>query len=96
MSQPTTSVNTKLIDSLAQIILSLNEEERQILTHKIQQTELSENELKHRQKILQDEINLGKEQLNNGQYIEYDEGSLPNLLDTVRMRGKKRLEQELT
>lgn len=96
MSQPTTSVNTKLIDSLAQIILSLNEEERQILTHKIQQTELSENELKHRQKILQDEINLGREQLNNGQYIEYDEGSLPNLLDTVRMRGKKRLEQELT
>ncbi len=92
MSQPTTSVNTKLIDSLAQIILSLSEEERQILTHKIQHPELSENELKHRQKMLQDEINLGRKQLENGQYMEYDEDSLPSLLDTIRMRGKKRLE----
>ena len=36
MSQPSTSINTKLVDSLAQIILSLTDEERQLLEQKIQ------------------------------------------------------------
>ena len=36
MSQPSTSINTKLVDSLAQIILSLTDEERQLLEKKIQ------------------------------------------------------------
>ncbi|MEB3338703.1 MAG: hypothetical protein VKJ46_14635 [Leptolyngbyaceae bacterium] len=35
MSQSTAPINTKLIDSLAQIILSLTHEERQILEQKI-------------------------------------------------------------
>lgn len=96
MSQTTTSINTKLIDSFAQIILSLSEEERQILARKIQQTQLSDHELKDRKKMLQDEINIAREQLKNGQYTEYDEVSLPSLLNTVRMRGKKQLEQELS
>ena len=51
MSQTTTSINTKLIDSLAQIILSLSEEERQILARKIKHTQLSDHELKDRKKM---------------------------------------------
>lgn len=41
MSQSITQVNTKLIDSLAQIILSLTDEERQLLEQKIHTQEQS-------------------------------------------------------
>jgi hypothetical protein len=41
MSQSITQVNTKLIDSLAQIILSLTHEERQLLEQKIHTQEQS-------------------------------------------------------
>lgn len=36
MSQPTVQANTKLIDALAQIILSLSREERQLLDQRIE------------------------------------------------------------
>ncbi|CCI31623.1 conserved hypothetical protein [Microcystis sp. T1-4] len=42
MSQSATAINTKLIDSLAQIILSLTDEEQQLLLQKIQHPALSD------------------------------------------------------
>lgn len=94
MSQTTTSINVKLIDSLAQIILSLTDEEQQLLAQKIQYRSLSGEELQKKREALQHEIALGVEQLKNGEYAEYDDSTLPNLLDTIKMRGKQRLQQE--
>jgi hypothetical protein len=91
MSKSATSINIKLLDSLAQIILSLTEEERQILAQKIQYPILSDEEIKRYKKALQDDINRGIEQLKIGDYIEYDDSSLPSLLETIKMRGQKRL-----
>ncbi len=45
MSQPTAHVNIKLVDSLAQIILSLTDEERQLLEQKIRSQEPSKVDL---------------------------------------------------
>jgi hypothetical protein len=41
MTSSTPSINTKLVDSLAQVILSLTDEERQLLDQKIQPTRSS-------------------------------------------------------
>ncbi len=40
---------------------------------------------------LQRDIALGVEQLQNGQYSEYDDESLPSLLQTIKERGKRKL-----
>jgi len=45
MSQPTAYVNIKLVDSLAQIILLLTDEERQLLEQKIHTQEPSKVDL---------------------------------------------------
>ncbi len=94
MSQPATSINARLIDTLAQIILSLTDEEQQLLAQKIQYLSLSEEELHRKWEILQRDIKLGAEQLKKGDYTEYDESSLPSLLETIKIRGKQRLQQE--
>jgi hypothetical protein len=93
MSQ-STSINAKLIDSLAQIILSLTDEERQLLAQKVQYSSLSAGEVQREREVLQGAITLGAEQLKNGDYTEYDDSSLPNLLETIKIRGKQRLQQE--
>lgn len=94
MSQTTASINTKLIDSLAQIILSLTDDERQALAQKIQYPLLSGEELQRKREALQRDIALGVEQLKNGDYVEYDDSSLLNLLEIIKMRGKQRLQPE--
>lgn len=43
------------------------------------------------QQALQRDIAIGAEQLRNGDYTEYDDVSLPSLLDTIKTRGKKKL-----
>lgn len=43
---------------------------------------------------LQRDIALGVEQLENGQYREYDDESLPSLLQTIKERGRRKLNQE--
>ena len=43
---------------------------------------------------LQRDIALGVEQLRNGQYREYDDESLPSLLQTIKERGERKLNQE--
>jgi hypothetical protein len=95
MSQAAASLNIKLIDSLAQIILSLTDEERELLQQKIQHSALSDEAIQRQQEALQREIELGIEQLKQGNYVEYDDSSLPSLLETIKMRGKQRLQQEL-
>jgi len=92
MSQTNTSINSKLIDSLAQIILSLTKEERNSLEQKIKPS--SSNEIETKFETLQYDINLGISQIQNGDYTEYDDLSLPNLLETIKIRGNDRLGQE--
>lgn len=94
MSQTTAAINTKLIDSLAQIVLSLTDDERQLLAQKIQYPLLSGEELQEKREALQRDIALGVEQLKKGEYVEYDESSLLNLLKTIKMRGNQRLQPE--
>jgi hypothetical protein len=43
---------------------------------------------------LQRDINLGAEQLRNGQYTEYDDESLPGLLQKIKERGESRLHSQ--
>ncbi len=43
---------------------------------------------------LQRDINLGAEQLRNGQYSEYDDESLPSLLQKIKERGERRLHSQ--
>ena len=43
MNQPIPTINTRLLESLTQIILSLSQEEYQILVEKIQHSRLTEN-----------------------------------------------------
>lgn len=94
MSQTTAPINTRLIDSLAQIILSLTDDERQVLVQKIQYPLLSCEEVQKKREALQKDIAVGAEQLKNGEYVEYDDSSLLNLLETIKMRGKQRLQLE--
>jgi hypothetical protein len=94
MTQPIALINAKLIDSIAQIILSLTDEERQLLAQKIQYSSLSSEEIQRKWEALQSEITLGAEQLKSGDYTEYDDCSLPNLLKTVKSRGQQRLQPE--
>jgi hypothetical protein len=96
MSYSAASINAKLIDTLAQIILSLTDEERQLLAQKIQSSPLSHEELQRQREVLQRDIALGAEQLKKGDYTEYDDSSLPNLLESIKIRGKQRLQQELS
>lgn len=42
---------------------------------------------------LRGDIDLGLEQLKSGDYVEYDDDSLPVLLENIKSRGRKRLRQ---
>ncbi|NCQ97595.1 MAG: hypothetical protein EWV75_12890 [Microcystis wesenbergii Mw_QC_S_20081001_S30D] len=95
MSQAAAAINTKLIDSLAQIILSLTDEEQQLLLQKIQHPALAAEEIQRQREVLKRDIELGIEQLRQGDYTEYDESSLPSLLETIKMLAKQRLQEEL-
>ena len=92
MSQSITTINTRLIDSLTQIIISLSEEEYRILIEKIQLSRFNDSQ-ENIQSLKQD-IALGIAQLQNGQYTEYDENGLPTLIASIKARGKERLQGE--
>ena len=78
-------VNSALIDTLTQIILSLNEQERQLLLHQLQDPNL--NDLQS----LQQKLEIGAQQLQNGEYTDYTDETLPELLGKIRSRGQNRL-----
>jgi hypothetical protein len=80
-------VNSVLIDTLTQIILSLNEQERQLLLHQLQDPHPTDPQ------SLQQKIESGSQQLQNGEYTEYTDETLPELLGKIRSRGQNRLSQ---
>lgn len=88
------TINTQLIDTLTQIILALTDEERQILIHKLLTPNQASDTTNADRETLKQEIAIGAQQLETGQYTEYDDTSLPNLLLTIKQRGQQRLQQE--
>ncbi len=50
-------------------------------------------EMKLKQEMLQQEISIGVEQVKQGAYTEYDDESLPTLLEKIKANGRKRLAQ---
>lgn len=90
MSQSAT-INTKLIESLSQIILSLTEEERSLLGLRVGNPDLSETELQAKYSALKQDIAIAAAQLHQGEYTEYDDASLPDLLADIQQRGQQRL-----
>ncbi len=94
MNQPVPTINTRLLDSLAQIILSLSQEEYQILIEKIQPSRLTEHQKQQNIASLKQDIAAGIQQLQNGEYTEYDENTLPSLLTSIKARGRERLQGE--
>jgi len=94
MNQSIPTINTRLLDSLAQIILSLSQEEYQILLEKIQQSRLAEHQKQQNIASLKQDIAAGIQQLQNGEYTEYDENTIPSLLTSIKARGRERLQGE--
>ncbi len=88
------TINTRLLDSITQIILSLSEEEYQILVEKIQHSRLTEHQKQQNIESLKQDIAVGIEQLQNGQYTEYDENTLATLITSIKARGRQRLQGE--
>ena len=84
MNQSITTINTRLLDSLTQIILSLSQEEYQILVEKIQYSRLTEQQKTQNIESLKQDIAAGIQQLQNGEYTEYDENNLSTLITSIK------------
>ncbi|MTJ07901.1 hypothetical protein [Anabaena sp. UHCC 0204] len=96
MNQPIPTINTRLLDSLAQIILSLSQEEYQILVEKIQHSRQNEYQKTQNIESLKQDIAAGIQQLQNGEYTEYDENNLSTLITSIKARGRERLQGEIS
>jgi prevent-host-death family protein len=59
---------------------------------RLEQAEAEVRKLKR--ETLQHDINLGAEQLRNGQYTEYNDETLPGLLQKIKERGERRLHSQ--
>jgi hypothetical protein len=72
-------MNQKLVESLAQIILSLSDEERQLLEHKTQQAFISQQvmDLEHRMKSFEEKYNMPSEDF----YQRFQAGELGDSMD---------------
>ena len=46
-------------------------------------------------KTLQKEINLGINQLDEGNYTDYDQSTLPSLLESIKQKGQQKLNKEV-
>ena len=77
-------INSDLIETLTQIILSLNEQELQLLLHQLQDPNPTDAE------SLQQKILIGAQQIVDGDYTDY---TLPQLMSKIRSRGQQRLSQ---
>ena len=95
MNQSITTINTRLLDSLTQIILSLSQEEYQILVEKVQHSRLTEQQKTQNIESLKQDIAAGIQQLQNGEYAEYDENNLSTLMTSIKARGRERLQGEI-
>jgi prevent-host-death family protein len=63
----------------------------QAMTERIQQAEEELQTLKL--EALKGELSIGINQVKNGAYADYDDNSLPILLEDIKARGRKRLGQ---
>jgi hypothetical protein len=75
-------VNSELIETLTQIILALNEQERQLLFCQFQDSNPTDRQ------SLQDKITIGAQQLRVGEYTEYTDETLPDLMAKIRSHGQ--------
>ncbi|MFM7409119.1 MAG: hypothetical protein ACKO3K_21270 [Cuspidothrix sp.] len=89
MKQPIPTINTRLLDSLTQIILSLSQEEYQILVEKVQQSRQTEHQKIQNIESLKQDIAAGIQQLQNDEYTEYDENNLSTLITSIKARSKE-------
>jgi hypothetical protein len=96
MNQLISTINTRLLDSLTQIILSLSQEEYQILVEKIQHSRLIEHQKTQNIESLKQDIAAGIQQLQNGEYTEYDENNLSTLMTSIKARSRERLQGEIS
>ena len=96
MNQSITTINTRLLDSLTQIILALSQEEYQILVEKIQHSRLTEKQKTQNIESLKQDIAAGIQQLQNGEYTEYDENNLSTLITSIKARGREHLQGEIS
>ena len=96
MNQPIPTINTQLLESLTQIILSLSQEEYQILVEKIQHSRLTEHQTTQNIESLKQDIASGIQQLQNGEYTEYDENNLSTLITSIKARGREHLQGEIS
>ena len=80
-------VNSDLIETLTQIILALNEQERQLLLCQFQDPNPTDRQ------SLKEKIAIGAQQLRDGEFTEYTDETLPNLMAEIRSRGQDRLGQ---
>jgi hypothetical protein len=96
MSQSIATINTRLLESLTQIILSLSQEEYQILIEKIQYSRLTEHQKQENIESLKEDIGVGIQELQNGQYTEYNENTLSSLITSIKATGRERLQGEVT
>jgi len=96
MNQPIPTINTRLLESLTQIILSLSQEEYQILVEKIQHSRLTERQKTQNIESLKQDIAAGIQQLQNGEYTEYDENNLSTLITSIKARGREHLQGEIS
>jgi prevent-host-death family protein len=68
--------------------------EAQAFQEMMDRLEQAEEELRSlKLEALRHEIEIGIEQLENGQYTEYDEESLSTFVEDIKARGRKRLAQ---
>ncbi|NJM47315.1 MAG: hypothetical protein HC860_15115 [Alkalinema sp. RU_4_3] len=87
----TATINTKLIKSLTDIILSLTEEERSLLGFQVSHPDLTAAELQEKYSALKQDIELASAQFSRGEYTEYTDESLGDLLADIKQRGRQRL-----
>jgi hypothetical protein len=64
-------INSDLVETLIQIIWSLNEQERQLLLRQLQDPNLTDVHL------------IGVQQILDGEYIDYTDETLPELMPKI-------------
>jgi prevent-host-death family protein len=64
----------------------------QEMVDRLQQAESELRQLKL--ETLRRDVAVGVEQMRDGAYTEYDDESLPSLLETIKTRGQQRLEDD--
>jgi hypothetical protein len=80
-------VNSDLVETLTQIIWSLNEQERQLLLHQLQDPNPTDSQ------SLQQKVSIGAQQILDGEYTDYTNETLPELMSKIRSQGQNRLSQ---